>query len=111
MGDIENSNEPIAHTAIFQEKTIRRAWHSEEWWFSVVDVVAVLTDSADAKQYIKKMRSRDPVLNANWGTTYTPFLWSHPTASGVQPIVPTPRACSASSMHGIRQYHGGKHYE
>lgn len=36
--------------------------------FSVTDVVAVLTDSADPKQYIKKMRSRDPELNARWGT-------------------------------------------
>ena len=73
MSDIENSNEPIAHTAIFQEKTIRRAWHNEEWWFAIVDVVAVLTDSVDVKQYIKKMRNRDPMLDANWGTTCTPL--------------------------------------
>ena len=71
MSEIEKTTEPVAHTAVFQEKTIRRAWHNEEWWFAVVDVVAVLTDSADAKQYIKKMRSRDPVLDANWGTTCT----------------------------------------
>ena len=53
MSNIKKSNEPIAHAAIFQEKTIRRAWHNEEWWFAVVDVVAVLTDSTDVKQYIK----------------------------------------------------------
>lgn len=70
---MKNTNEPIAHAAIFQEKTIRRAWHNDEWWFAVVDVVAALTDSSDAKQYIKKMRSRDPVLDANWGTTCTPL--------------------------------------
>ena len=73
MSNIKKSNEPIAHAAIFQEKTIRRAWHNEEWWFAVVDVVAVLTDSTDVKQYIKKMRSRDPLLDANWGTTCTPL--------------------------------------
>ena len=73
MSKIEKTNEPVAHTAIFQEKTIRRAWHNEEWWFAIVDVMAVLTDSKDVKQYIKKMRSRDPMLDANWGTTCTPL--------------------------------------
>jgi len=33
------------HIAIFQEKSIRRSWHDEEWWFSVIDVIAVLSDS------------------------------------------------------------------
>lgn len=65
--------EPGNHFAVFQERTIRRAWHNEEWWFAVVDVVAVLTGSTDVKQYIKKMRSRDPQLDANWGTTCTPL--------------------------------------
>ena len=64
--------EPANHIAVFQETTIRRVWHNEEWWFALSDVVAVLTDSADVKQYIKKMRSRDPVLDANWGTSCTP---------------------------------------
>jgi hypothetical protein len=67
------TTEPTKHIAIFQEKAIRRTWHNEEWWFAIVDVVDVLTDSADVKQYIKKMRSRDPMLDANWGTTCTPL--------------------------------------
>ena len=58
---------------IFQEKSIRRVWQNKEWWFAVVDVVAALTDSLDARQYIKKMRSRDPQLDVNWGTTCTPL--------------------------------------
>ena len=58
---------------VFQGKKIRRTWHKKEWWFSVVDVAAVLTDSTDPKQYIKKMRSRDPILDANWGTICTPL--------------------------------------
>jgi prophage antirepressor-like protein len=32
---------------VFQEKTIRRTWHQDEWWFSIQDVVAVLTGSAN----------------------------------------------------------------
>ena len=37
----------------------------------MTDIVAALTDSADPKQYIKKMRSRDPELNSRWGTICT----------------------------------------
>ena len=59
--------------AVFQGKNIRRIWHEQEWWFSVFDIISVLTDSADPKQYIKKMRSRDPALDANWGTICTPL--------------------------------------
>lgn len=57
----------------FENKTIRTAWNEEqeEWYFSVTDIVAALTDSADPKQYIKKMRSRDPELNSRWGTICT----------------------------------------
>jgi DNA-damage-inducible protein D len=67
------TTEPANHIAVFQEAAIRRTWHNEEWWFAIVDVVGVLTDSADVKQYIKKMRSRDPMLDANWGTSCTPL--------------------------------------
>ena len=59
---------------LFEDRKIRTAWdeEQEEWYFSIVDVVAVLTDSVDPKQYIKKMRSRDSELNTNWGTICTP---------------------------------------
>lgn len=58
---------------LFEEKKIRTAWdeEQEEWYFSVADVVAVLTDSVDPKQYIKKMKSRDSELKNNWGTICT----------------------------------------
>ena len=58
---------------LFETKKVRTVWddEKEEWFFSVVDVVEVLTDSADPKQYIKKMRARDPELNASWGTICT----------------------------------------
>jgi hypothetical protein len=70
--------EPENHIAVFQEIAIRRVWHNQEWWFAIVDVVGVLTDSADPRQYIKKMRSRDPALDANWGTTCTPLALQAP---------------------------------
>ncbi|MEA1999320.1 MAG: Bro-N domain-containing protein [Euryarchaeota archaeon] len=58
---------------VFQDRKIRRTWFNDEWWFSVSDVVEALTDSADVKQYIKKMRSRDLELNSYWGTICTPL--------------------------------------
>lgn len=59
---------------LFQDRQVRSVWDEEQekWYFSIVDVVSVLTDSADPKQYIKKMRSRDPELNSRWGTICTP---------------------------------------
>ena len=59
---------------LFEEKNVRTVWNDElqEWFFSVTDVVEVLTDSVDVKQYIKKMRKRDPELDARWGTICTP---------------------------------------
>ena len=58
---------------LFEERKIRTVWDDKEekWYFSIVDVVAVLTDSADPKQYIKRMKSRDEGLKANWGTICT----------------------------------------
>lgn len=49
---------PENHLVVFQEKAIRRTWHNEEWWFSVVDVCGVLTDSPDAGAYWRKLKQR-----------------------------------------------------
>ena len=59
---------------LFQDRQVRSVWddEQEQWYFSIVDVVAILTDSKDPKQYLKKMRARDPELNARWGTICTP---------------------------------------
>jgi DNA-damage-inducible protein D len=43
---------------VFQEKQIRRVWHNDEWWFSVVDVVEVLTESSKANRYWADMKKR-----------------------------------------------------
>ena len=44
---------------VFQDKKIRRIWHNKEWYFSVVDVVAVLTDSPTPRQYWGKTKDRE----------------------------------------------------
>ena len=55
---------------LFENKRIRTAWDAEkeEWYFSVVDVVAVLSDSANPTDYLKKMRKRDEQLASYLGT-------------------------------------------
>lgn len=55
---------------IFQDKRIRSIWNDEEeqWYFSVVDVIGALTDSANPTDYLKKMRKRDSELAIFLGT-------------------------------------------
>ena len=43
---------------VFQDKDIRRIWHKEEWYFSVVDVVSALTESKDPRNYWKVLKHR-----------------------------------------------------
>lgn len=63
----------MGNIKLFESKQIRSTWDEKEqkWFFSVQDVVEVLTDSADVKQYIKRMLSRDELLKSNWGTICT----------------------------------------
>ena len=60
--------EPANHIAVFQEVSIRRVWHNEEWWFSVVNVCAILIASPDAGAYWRKLKQR---LNAEGGQPVT----------------------------------------
>src|SRR4030043_2240504 len=69
----EGDHKMETNIAVFKGKEIRKTIHKNEWWFSVSDVVEALTESADPKQYIKKMRQRDPELNSYWGTICTPL--------------------------------------
>ena len=59
---------------LFEGKRVRIVWDAEQekYYFSIVDIVQVLTDSTDVKQYIKKMRARDSELDSKWGTICTP---------------------------------------
>jgi DNA-damage-inducible protein D len=43
---------------LFQDKHIRRMWHKNEWWLSVVDVIEVLTDSSQANRYWADLKKR-----------------------------------------------------
>lgn len=71
---------------IFEEKKVRSVWDDKEekWYFAVVDVVEVLTDSKNPTDYIKKMKKRDPQLAEGWGQFVTPL--SMETAGGKQRV-------------------------
>ena len=64
MSETENKIKP------FEGKKIRTAWdeEKEEWFFSIVDVVGVLTDSPNPTDYLKKIRKRDKLLGDYIGT-------------------------------------------
>lgn len=78
---------------VFKNQKIRRTLRNNEWWFSVADVVEALTDSADPRQYIKKMRRRDPELEAYWGTNCTPLAMVAPDGKK--------RATNSANTEGI----------
>ena len=45
---------------VFDKTNVRSVWDEEQekWWFSVVDVVAILTDSVDSTAYWRKLKQR-----------------------------------------------------
>jgi hypothetical protein len=67
---------------IFQEQKVRSVWdeEKEEWYFSIVDVVGALTESANPTDYLKKMRKREPELGLYMGTNCPQLLMT--TSSG-----------------------------
>ena len=55
----EEHNKPI----IFQSKEIRRTWFNDEWWFVIKDIIAIITESSNPSDYLKKLRKRDKSLD------------------------------------------------
>ena len=53
--NIMDSNNKIV---LFQEKQIRREWHENEWWFSITDIMRVLTDSNNPSVYWRVLKKR-----------------------------------------------------
>jgi DNA-damage-inducible protein D len=56
--------------AVFESKQIRRHYDetTETWYFSIVDVIAILSDSPNPTDYLKKLRKRDIYLGSYLGT-------------------------------------------
>ncbi|PIP27682.1 MAG: phage antirepressor protein [Candidatus Moranbacteria bacterium CG23_combo_of_CG06-09_8_20_14_all_39_10] len=81
---MKKTKEENKKIAIFEGKKVRRIWHDEMWWFAIVDIVAILTDSVDPAGYIKDMRRRDAELSKGWGQIATPL--SLETTGGKQKV-------------------------
>ena len=71
---------------VFENNNIRSVYNEEQekWYFSVEDIVRILTDSVNPKDYIKKLRKRDTELSEGWGQIVTPIKME--TSGGVQKI-------------------------
>jgi prophage antirepressor-like protein len=80
----EREGEEETHIALFNGKAIRRVWFAERWWFVVEDIVSILTDSNDIKQYIQKLKQRDEILAEGWVQIVCTLLVQ--TEGGKQPM-------------------------
>ncbi|MCF7820560.1 MAG: hypothetical protein K9M44_03780 [Candidatus Pacebacteria bacterium] len=71
---------------IFEGKKIRRIWDekAETWYFSVVDIIQILTDTTNPTDYLKKIRKRDLELGSYIGTNCPQVQM--PTRTGKQRI-------------------------
>ena len=58
----------MSNIKLFQSQQIRAVWNENDkkWYFVIEDVITVLTESRDPKQYIKRMRQRDAELAKGW---------------------------------------------
>ncbi len=74
---------------LFQQKEVRRVYHQNTWWFVITDIVAVLTNSKNPADYLKKIRKRDPQLIAAFqgeGQIVPPLGLIFKTAGGPQKL-------------------------
>ncbi len=91
--------------SLFEQKEIRKVWHNNQWYFSVVDVVSALTNSKNPKDYLKKMRKRDEELKIYMGTICPPvemewinwkkrntICWNTETIFRIIQSIPSPKA-------------------
>ena len=80
---------------LFEGKKVRIVWDAEQekYYFSVTDIVQVLTDSVNPRDYIKKMLRRDPELKSKWGTICPPVEMLAPDG--------TRRKTQAADLEGI----------
>ncbi len=79
-----SESEKSTQIALFKGKEIRKTIHDDEWWFSVADVVEVLTETKNATDYMKKVRKRDEELAKGWGQIVTPLELETP--GGIQKV-------------------------
>ena len=43
---------------VFESKKIRRVWHNEEWWYAIVDIIEILTESKRPRKYWSDLKRK-----------------------------------------------------
>ena len=79
MARTEETNK---HIALFEGNKVRRVWYDDKWFFVIEDVVLALIESKNVKDYINKIRQRDPELSKGYGQFV--HTLDIPTRGGVQ---------------------------
>ena len=84
----------MSNLKLFESKNIRSVWNDAEqkWYFVVEDVVSVLTDSNDPKQYVKRMRQRDLELAKGW-VQFVPTLLVATSGGKQKWVAPMQKDC------------------
>ena len=59
---------------LFEDTKVRIVWDDEQekYFFAIADIIQILTDTVNPRDYIKKMLKRDPELKSKWGTICPP---------------------------------------
>jgi DNA-damage-inducible protein D len=91
--------------ALFEQKQIRRVRIWNQWYFSIVDIVASLTDSVNPTDYLKKLRKRDTQLwiylgtncpqvgmTTTWGKIRNTLAWNSEQVFRIIQSIPSPKA-------------------
>jgi hypothetical protein len=89
--------------AVFKGKGIRKAIHNNEWWFSIVDVCAVLTGSADPGAYWRKLKQRLNEEGSEVVTFCHGLKLPQRTGRCEKTTAPTPKASPHISVHSLSQ--------
>lgn len=69
---------------LFEEKEVRRTWYDDQWYFVIVDIIQILTNSVQPEGYLRDMRRRDDELSKGWGQIAT--LLRIQTKGGLQTL-------------------------
>ena len=61
---------------MFEDRKVRTIWleSDEKWYFSIKDVILILAEAKDPKDYLSKMRRREPELAKGWGQIVHPLV-------------------------------------
>ena len=101
---MKNREEYKTHPAVFNGKSIRRTFFNKEWYFSVIDMISVLTDSPTPRQYWGKVKQREfsnlqlsPIwvqlkLEANDGKKYETDCANTESMFRIIQSIPSPKA-------------------